>query len=64
VEEGSEVLTIMIMKSSLFWDIILCNPLKLNQYFRGTCSLLQVGFLFSISFNPEDGGNMFLQNVG
>jgi hypothetical protein len=26
-------------KSSIFWDITLCSPLKVNQRFRGTCHL-------------------------
>jgi hypothetical protein len=28
---------IEIMKSSVFWDITPCSPLKVNQHFRGTC---------------------------
>jgi hypothetical protein len=27
---GFEVLTAMVMKSTIFWDITLCNPLKVN----------------------------------
>jgi hypothetical protein len=28
------------------------------------CYLLHTGFLLGLFFNPEDGGDMFLQNVG
>jgi hypothetical protein len=42
----SEVLTAVVMKSTLFWDITLC-------YF-------QTGFLLGLFFDPEDGGDMFL----
>jgi hypothetical protein len=27
---GSEVLTAVVMKNSIFWNIILCGPLKIN----------------------------------
>jgi hypothetical protein len=35
-----EVLTAVDMKSSSFWDITLCSPLKVNHRFGGICSLL------------------------
>jgi hypothetical protein len=45
-------------------------PLKANQCFGGTCHLqlqaqqishlLNASFLFGLSFNAEDGDNMFL----
>jgi hypothetical protein len=31
---------------------------------RLTCYLLQAGFLLGLFFDREDGGDMFLQNVG
>jgi hypothetical protein len=36
---GFEVLTAVVMKSSVFWDITPYNPLKVNRCFRGTCGL-------------------------
>jgi hypothetical protein len=81
-----EVLTAVVMKSSIFWDIKLCSPLKYNRRFGGTCRLLpqsiritqgtrnqhkskwqaeiHVGFLLALFIDPEDGGDIFLQNVG
>jgi hypothetical protein len=34
-----EVLTAVVMKSSVFWDITRCSPLKVNVRFGGTCHL-------------------------
>jgi hypothetical protein len=34
-----EVLTAVVMKSSVIMDIMVHSPLKASQYFRGTCSL-------------------------
>jgi hypothetical protein len=45
------------MKSSLFWDITPCSPFKLCM------PPAHAGFLLGL-FDPEDGGDMFLQNVG
>jgi hypothetical protein len=36
---GYEVLTVVVMKSSIFWDITLCIPLKFNTRFGGICLL-------------------------
>jgi hypothetical protein len=32
-----EVLTAVVMKSSIFWDIMPCSPLIVNRRFRATC---------------------------
>jgi hypothetical protein len=34
-----EVLTAVVMKSSIFWDIMSCSTLKVNRHFGGTCHL-------------------------
>jgi hypothetical protein len=47
----------MVMKSSRFWDIMPCIALKV------TC-LFCAAFLLDLLLTPEDGGDMFLQNVG
>jgi hypothetical protein len=36
---GLEILTAVIMKISLFWDIPQCSTLEVNLRFRGTCRL-------------------------
>jgi hypothetical protein len=36
---GFEFLTAVGMKSSIFWDITPCNPMKVNRRFEGTCRL-------------------------
>jgi hypothetical protein len=36
---GFEVLTAVLMKSTIFWDITPCSPLKDNRHFEGTCRL-------------------------
>jgi hypothetical protein len=71
----SEVLTAVVMKSSIFWDITPCSPVKVNPRFGGKyfhlqdrrISLLATcfhdGFLLNLFFQLEDGGDIFLRNV-
>jgi hypothetical protein len=33
---GFEVLTAVIMKSTIFWDVMLYNPLKVNDFSANT----------------------------
>jgi hypothetical protein len=40
---GFEVLTAVVMKSIIFWDITSCNPLKVNRRFGGTYRLHMLG---------------------
>jgi hypothetical protein len=28
---------VVVMKNSIFWDIMQCNPLTVNRHFGGTC---------------------------
>jgi hypothetical protein len=70
--EVFEVLTAVIMKSTIFWDIMPYSPLSVNRRFGGTYRLHLQGkppafALVSCSayfFDPEAGGDMFLRNVG
>jgi hypothetical protein len=36
---GFEVLTAVVMKSTIFWDMTLCSPLKINRRFGRTYRL-------------------------
>jgi hypothetical protein len=61
----------MIWKNIIFWDKTPCNPLKVKQVnqLEGRkqavlASYFHAGDLFGLFFNPEDGGGMFLRNVG
>jgi hypothetical protein len=35
-----------------------------SEQTSSTCYLLHAGFLLGLFFDPKDGGNMFLRNVG
>jgi hypothetical protein len=64
---GFEVFTAVVMKSTIFWDMTLCSPLSLNRRFGGIYRLhfqLACWFCWTYFFDPEDGGDMFLRNVG
>jgi hypothetical protein len=63
------VLTAVVMKSTVFWDMTPCSPLKVNRRFGGTylrallATCFQAGMLLGLFFDPENG-DMFLRNVG
>jgi hypothetical protein len=62
---GFEVLSEVVRRSSVFWDITSSCPLKVNRHFGGTCRLPIQGRRISHARNhheadPEDGGDMFL----
>jgi hypothetical protein len=86
---GFEVLTAVVMKSTVFWDITPCSPLSVDRRFGETSPpssasnikrtrnqgegrwqaefCLPPAFMLASSanfFDPEDGGDMFLRNVG
>jgi hypothetical protein len=52
-----EVVTPVVMKSSVFWDITPCSVALL-----ATC--FQASFLLDLFFDSEIGGDTFLRNVG
>jgi hypothetical protein len=58
VEEfvGSEFLTAVVLKSTIFWDVTPCSPLKINRRFggkyRSACHLLSRWFLGLLIFRP------------
>jgi hypothetical protein len=56
----------MVMMIIIFWDIMQCSPLKVNLRFGEILQLatcFHAGILLGL-FDPEDGGDMFLRNVG
>jgi hypothetical protein len=59
---GFAVLRAVLMKIPVFWDITPHNPLKDNR--RSACYLLHASFLIDLFFDPEDGGDMYLRNIG
>jgi hypothetical protein len=52
-----EVLAAMVMKSHIFWDILLCSPLKVNWYFWGTCCLYLQGQRISQARHQYEAGS-------
>jgi hypothetical protein len=77
---GFEVLTTMDMTSTISWDITPCSPLKFNRRFgikyrlhlqcrrmsraRNQRGSRWPGFTLGLFFYTEDGGDVFLRNVG
>jgi hypothetical protein len=45
-----EILTVVVMKNIIFWDIMTCSLLKVKF---ATCC--HTGILLGLSFGPEDG---------
>jgi hypothetical protein len=46
---GFEVLTTIVTNNSIFWDITLCSPLKINLRSRGICYLHLQGIMLPTS---------------
>jgi hypothetical protein len=51
---GFEVITAVVIKSSSFWDITPCSPLKVNRHFGGTCRLHLQGGRIRQARNQRD----------
>jgi hypothetical protein len=72
VHVGFEVFTPVVMKNSIFWDVMPYCPLKVNGRFGGTCSphlqggrISQAKIQREISWKAEqDGGVKFLRILG
>jgi hypothetical protein len=61
---GFEVLTAVFMKSSIFWDVTLCSPLKVNRRFGGTCRLHHQGQRINRATSMKAGGKQSLPPAG
>jgi hypothetical protein len=46
-----ELLTVIVMNSSIFWDIMLCSLLEVNQHLRGICHLHLQGWRKNLARN-------------
>jgi hypothetical protein len=51
---GFEVLTVTVMKSSIFWGIMPCSLLKANWHFRGICHLHLQGWRISHTWHQQE----------
>jgi hypothetical protein len=61
---GFEVLTAVVMKSKIFWDITPCSPLKFNRHFGGTCRLHLQGRRISQARNQREGCGVRVDVIG
>jgi hypothetical protein len=68
---GFEVFTAVVLKSIFFWDMTPCSLQSCTRRFRGTYRLhlqgrriVQQTSKQATFFDPEDGGDTFLRNVG
>jgi hypothetical protein len=57
---GFEVLTVVVMKGTIFWDIMLCSALKVNRRFGGTYCLDLQGRRISRARNQKQSSTCHL----
>jgi hypothetical protein len=65
---GFEVLTAVVTRNVIFWDITLCCLFQVNRCFGNICRLqfqcllaayFHAALLLGLFFDPETGGNVF-----
>jgi hypothetical protein len=49
---GFEILTAVVMKSTIFWDVTPCSPLSVNRRFGGTYRLHLLGRKIKLPKTP------------
>jgi hypothetical protein len=57
------VVGVLAIEISIFWEIKTCSLAKVNKRLERIYFLPHADFLLVLLFNPEDGGNIFLQNI-
>jgi hypothetical protein len=65
---GFKVLTAVVMKRSVFWDMTPCRPLKITYFSEDNFSSICLPPVFTLLFvglfsDPENGSDMFFRNV-
>jgi hypothetical protein len=67
-----EVLEVVTMKSTIFWDVTACSLVEVCKRFRGKYCVHRVSqasnkhtepLILCLLFNPEDGRSTFLRNA-
>jgi hypothetical protein len=68
---GFDVLTDVVMNITMFWDVTPCSQLKIKRRFEGMYRLHLQGRISRArkmtsraTIDHEDGGDIFLRNVG
>jgi hypothetical protein len=56
--------TAVTVNISIFWNVTPCSALKVNWHFEGTYRLQAINQNEAGSKLAEDGGDVFLRNVG
>jgi hypothetical protein len=61
-----EVLTAVVIKSTILWDIMFCSPLNVNRRFLGTCRLHLQGLRIRQARNKREAGSerSYLCHIG
>jgi hypothetical protein len=53
-----EILTALVMKSTIFWHITPCSPLKVNKYFGAICHFQLQGRRISQTINQREAAEL------
>jgi hypothetical protein len=59
-----EVLTAVVMRSPVFWDVTSCSPVKVNRHYGGTCRLYLQCQRVSQAKDQHEAGRLCLLPIG